>query len=76
MICTHTLFNLLVFIGLYSVNGRFHHFAIYKKGNYYGFLTDERFPSIESMVAHYSRTGFSTTDNISVRLISQHIPDK
>ena len=67
---------ILVFIGLYRVNGRVCHFAIYKKGNYYGFLTDERFPSIESAIAYYSRTGFQTGENIPVKLTNQLIPDK
>ena len=67
---THTL--LLVFIELYSVNGRVNHFPIYKKGNYY----DEQFPSIESAISHYSRTGFLSEDNINVKLTNQLIPDK
>ena len=67
---------LLVFIGLYSVNGRVLHFSIYKKGNSFGFFTDVRFPSIESMIAYYSRTGFKTADKIPVKLKNQLIPDK
>ena len=63
-------------IGLYSANGKVLHFAIYKKGNYYGPLTDERYPSVESMIADYSRTGFKTKENISVNLTNQLIPDK
>ena len=65
-----------MFIGLYSVNGRVRHFPIYKKGNYYGLLTDERFLSIESVIAHYSRIGFVTEENIPVKLTNQLIPDK
>ena len=71
---THTL--LLVFIGLYSVNGRVRHFAIYKKGNYYGPLTNEQFLSIESLVVNCSRQGFLTEENIPVKLTNQLIPDK
>ena len=68
---------LLVFIGLlYSANGRLLQFSIYKKGNYYGPLTDERYPSVESMIAVYSRTEFVTEDNITVKLTNQLIPDK
>ena len=64
-----------MFIGLCSVNGRVHHFAIYKKGNYYEFLTDEQFPSIESMIAYYSKTGFTTKKKMPVKLAHQLIPD-
>ena len=60
----------------YSVNGRVLHFPIYKKGNYYGPLDNERFPSIESAIAHYSKTGFLTEENILVKLKNQLIPDK
>ena len=67
---------LLVFIGLYSFNGRVDQFGIYKKGNYYGSLTNERFTSIESVIAHYSRTGLPTEENILVELTNQLIPDK
>ena len=63
-------------IGLYSVNGRVVHFAIYKKGKYYGPLTNERLPSIESVIAYYSRTGFLTEASIQVELTNQLIPDK
>ena len=66
----------VLFIGLYSVNGRVRHFIIYKKGNYYGPLNNERFPSIESVIAHYSRTGFKTADKILVKLTYPLIPDK
>ena len=61
---------------LYSVDGRVIHLAIYKKGNYCGPLTNERFPSIDSVIAHYSRTGFITEENIPVKLTIQLIPDK
>ena len=62
--------------GLYSVNGRVLHFTIYKKGNYYGPLTYERHPSIESLIANCSRTGFMTRENIPVKLTNRLIPDK
>ena len=67
-----------MFIGLYSVNGKVCHFAIYKTGtgNYYGPRTDEQFPSIESVVAYYSRAGFQTGEKIPVELTNQLIPDK
>ena len=65
-----------MFIGLYSVNGRVRHFGIHKKGNYYGFLTEEEFPSIESAIANYSIAGFLTGENILVQLTNQLIPDK
>ena len=65
-----------MFIGLYRVNGRVHHFTIYKKGNYYELCTNEKFTSIESVIAHYSRTGFLTEENIPVILTNQLIPDK
>ena len=66
-----------MFIGLYSVNGRVLHFSIYKKGNYYGPLTNERFPSIESLIADCSIAGFVTEANVpAVKLTSQLIPDK
>ena len=71
---THTL--LLVFIGLYSVNGKVIHSAIYKRGNYYELVADERFLSIESMIAYYSRTRLMTEGNIPVKLTNQLIPDK
>ena len=61
---------------IYSVNGRVEHFAIYKKGNYYGPLTNEVFPSIESLIAHSSITGFVTKAYIPVKLTNQLIPDK
>ena len=71
---THTL--LLLFIGLYSVNGRVRHFIIYKKGNYYGSLADERYSSIESLIAHHSRAGLPTEENRLIKLTNQLIPDK
>ena len=71
---THTL--LLVFIGLYSVNGKVRHFPIYKKGKCYEFRADKRFLLIESMIAYYARTGFLTVDRIPVKLTNQIIPDK
>ena len=65
-----------MFNGLYSVNGRILHFPIYKKGIYYELVTDERFLSIESIIAHYSRTEFVTREMIPVKLTNQIIPDK
>ena len=65
-----------MFIGICSVNGRVLHFPIYKKGNYYGLLADKQFLSIESVIAHYSRTGFVTGKKIPVALTNRLIPDK
>ena len=65
-----------MFFGLFRVNGKVHHFGICKKGNYYELVADEGFPSIESLIAFYSRTGFLTEEKITVKLTSQLIPDK
>ena len=73
---THTLLLVFMIIGLHSVNGRVVHFAIYKKGKYYGPLTNERFLSIESVKAYYLRTKFLTEASIPVELTNQLIPDK
>ena len=67
---------LLVFAGLYSVNGRVLNFPIYKIGHLYELVTYQRFPSIESLMAHYSKTGFLTRDLFPVKLTNQLIPDK
>ena len=40
---------------------------------YYGPLNNERFPSIDSVIAHYSRTA---ADKILVKLTYPLIPDK
>ena len=64
---------LLVFIVLYSVNGRVKHVPIYKRGHYY----DETFTSVEHCVAVYSRTGFTIDKGTtSVTLTNRLFPDK
>ena len=68
---------LLVFIVLYSVNGRVEVVAIYKRGHYYGFLNDEDFTSVEHFVAELSRTGFTIDEGTtSVTLTNRLFPDK
>ena len=68
---------LLVFIVLYSVNGRVVDVAIYKRGHYYGFLNNENYTSVEHCVAILSRTGFTLDKGtISVTLTNQLLPDK
>ena len=62
---------------LYSVNGRVEHVAIYKRGQYYGFLDYEKYTSVEHCVAVLSRTGFTLTKGTtSVTLTNQLFPDK
>ena len=68
---------LLVFIILYSVNGRVEDVGIYKRGHYYGFLNDEDCTSVEHFVAVLSRTGFTVGEGtISVTLTNRLFPDK
>ena len=62
--------------GLYSVNGRVLHIAIYKMGNCYELVADERFLSIESVIEFYSRTGLVTKQNIPIKLTNRLIPEK
>ena len=62
---------------LYSINGRVDHVAIYKRGHYYGSLNDEKYTSIEHLVADLSRSGFSLDEGaISVTLTNRLFPDK
>ena len=59
----------------YSINGRVSHLPIFKKGNYYGPLSNVRYSSIESLIAYHSRTGILTRGNL-MKLTNQFIPDK
>ena len=62
---------------LYSVNGRVEHSAIYKRGHYYGFPSDEIFTSVEQFVAVCLRKGFNMNKGtLSVKLTNQLFPDK
>ena len=66
---------------LYSVNGRVENVPIYKRGNYYGFLNNEDYTSVELFVADLSRAGFTigfTIDEGStlVTLTNRLFPDK
>ena len=68
---------LLVFIVLYSVNGRVEHVPIYKIGHYYGSLDNEKYTSVEHYVAVLSRTGFAIYEGTtSVTLTNRLFPDK
>ena len=68
---------LLVFIVLYSVNGRVEDVSIYKRGHYYGFLNDEDCTSVEHLIADLSRTGFAIDKGTtSVTLTNRLFPDK
>ena len=68
---------LLVFIVLYSVNGRVKHVGIYKRGHYYGSLNIEEYTSVEHCVADLSRTGFAIDKGTTlVTLTNRLFPDK
>ena len=68
---------LLVFIVLYSVNGRVEHVGIYKRGHYYGPLNNEKYTSVEHCIADLSRTGFTMRKGTtSVTLTNRLFPDK
>ena len=68
---------LLVFIVLYSVNGRVKDVAIYKRGHYYGSLDDEKYTSVEHFIADLSRIGFTIDEGTtSVTLTNRLFPDK
>ena len=62
---------------LYSVNGRVEHISIYKRGHYYGSLNNEKYTSVDHLVAVISRTGFTMNERTtSVTLTYQLFPDK
>ena len=61
---------------LYSVNGRVCHVPIYKKGHYYGPLNDEKYTTVQHIIAVLV-TGFKIDKGTtSVTLTNQLFPDK
>ena len=65
------------FYCLYSVNGRVAHVSIYKRGQYYGSLNNEKYTSVEHCVADFSRTGFTINEGATlVTLTNRLFPDK
>lgn len=50
--------------------------AIYKRNNHYGFLHNEWFSSIDTMIVNLSRTGFTLKDSTIVKLTDQLFPNK
>ena len=68
---------LLVLLIVYTVSmGRSIMWLSTKKGNYYGFLNNENYPSVEQFVADLSRTGMRFKDNTIVSLTNRLIPDR
>ena len=71
---------LLVFIVLYSVNGRVVHVPIYKRGHYYGFFDDDgdnNYTSVDHILAEHSRTGLTIGKEVMlVPLTNRLFPDK
>ena len=62
---------------LYSVNGRVEDVPIYKRGHYYGPLNNEKYTSVEHVVAELSRRGFTIYEGTtSVTLTNRLFPDK
>ena len=61
---------------LYSFNGRVEHVAIYKSGQYYGSLNNEKYTSVEHCVAVLSRTGITFHGITIVMLTNRLFPDK
>ena len=62
---------------LYSVNGMVNNVAIYKRGQYYGPLNNEKYTSVEQFIAYLSRKGFIIDKGTtSVTLTNRLFPDK
>ena len=61
----------------YSVNGRMEHLPIFKRGHYYGSLSNEKYITVEHIVTDLSRTGLNMfKGTISVTLTNRLLPDK
>ena len=79
--CDCMLVHMYIVTGVHnwlcSVKGKMIlHFCIYKEGEFYVTLNNEKFSSIKHMIGYYSRVGFRTGEGIHVKLTDQLIPDE
>lgn len=60
---------------MHSVEERISHVPIYKKNDHYGFLSREKYPTIENMIGVLRKSGFTLIDKRSVKLTDQILPE-
>ena len=60
---------------MYSIEEQISHVPIYKKNDRYGFLSREKYPTIENMIGVLRKSGFTLIDKRSVKLTDQILPE-
>lgn len=60
---------------MHSIEERISHVPVYKKNDQYGFLSREKYPTIENMIGVLRKFGFTLIDKRSVKLTDQILPE-